>query len=387
VKEKMYISSQVLTKMIFALLIIGVSTGLYTLMPAIAYAFVLYAVVVLMVDYKFFRKPLFYVDLRMLMGFLIYNILFFIHSFFFSVPARLYFVHIVSLGIFLLIYAYSKLITQDIDSKKLYITQSFISLCALTSLAVLLFAQLAEILGYIDPRMLEFDDSSRAYLIRPGGFLNPNVTAAISLILLFVSERCSRNKKIYWFMAPLCLTLIIIFLSQSRAGILALVCYLTYLIFVRRFFSFFVISVTVAIMGLLAYISYQSEFLNLIDKVTSRFSGDESSTTRLFLIEYGIRHFLEEPLLGNGYRYMAGAVGWSAHNEIVENLVNYGIIGCCVIALAMYLLYWPATLSFIFICVMPMFMFTHNFFETTAFQASLGLALAIDRLEKYARSR
>jgi O-antigen ligase len=140
-------------------------------------------------------------------------------------------------------------------------------------------------------------------------------------------------------------------------------------------------------MGLLAYISYQSEFLNLIDKVTSRFSGDESSTTRLFLIEYGIRHFLEEPLLGNGYRYMAGAVGWSAHNEIVENLVNYGIIGCCVIALAMYLLYWPATLSFIFICVMPMFMFTHNFFETTAFQASLGLALAIDRLEKYARSR
>jgi O-antigen ligase len=231
--------------------------------------------------------------------------------------------------------------------------------------------------------MLDFDDRSRAYLIRPGGFLNPNVTAAISLILLYVSERCNSAKKNYLFLFPFILTLIIVFLSQSRAGILALVVYLGYLILIRRSFPILMVCIATALLVSLGFFFSQIEAINLLDRVVSRFSGDESSSMRWFLLKYGIGKLSEAPLLGNGYRYMTSAVGWSAHNEIVENLVNFGVIGAVIIALVLYLLYWPSSSPFILICIMPMFMFTHNFFETTSFQASLGLALAIDRIDKY----
>ncbi|MGE0190238.1 MAG: O-antigen ligase family protein [Steroidobacteraceae bacterium] len=382
-----YPTSQVLTKLMFGILVLGLATGFYTLKPIIAYIFVLCAMGVLLSDHKFFRSPLLYVDLKMFVGFLIYNIFFFIHSLFFLVEARIYFVHIVSLGIFLLMYVYTRLVILDQDPKKLNRAKMLIFVYVLCSLVILLCGQLAEMLGYINPRMLDLDDGIRTYLIRPGGFLNPNVTAAISLILLFISERCNSTKKIYIFLIPLVLTLIIIFLSQSRAGILALLFYLAYLTFIRRSFPFLVLSITVVVLISLGLIFSQIEVLNLFDRVVTRFSGDESSSTRWFLLRYGAEKFLEAPLLGNGYRYMTGAVGWSAHNEIIENLVNFGILGAVIIVFAIYLLYWPTSSPFIFFCIMPMFMFTHNFFETTSFQASLGVALAIDRIDKYVKFR
>lgn len=366
--------------LMFAMIVVPVGTGLYSLAPGIAYVAVLIACACLFLNHTFVRAPLRYIDQYMVAGFLIFNSFFLVHSLFFFLETRIYFVNLISLGMFLLVYTYGTLLLLDQRAGKSDYVGTFIALISIAALTILLLGQAAEVLGYLDRRELGFDDQDVSLMHRPGGFLNPNTTSAIALVFLFSVETLSRNKRAYLVVLALALTTVIVFLSQSRAAIIVLIAYLLFLTLKKGLVSFVVASTSLIILFWIAGAVYQLDIVELFEATVSRFGGDTSSEERYYVLNYGLSAFADAPTLGNGYRFLESAIGTSAHNEIIENLVNFGIVGAIVISMALYFLYWPASALLLFVCVLPTFMFSHNFFETTAFQAALGLALAIDRI-------
>ena len=113
--------------------------------------------------------------------------------------------------------------------------------------------------------------------------------------------------------------------------------------------------------------------------VTTRFTGDQSSAIRMSLLQQGWSAFTEFPIFGNGYRYLENATSYSSHNQILEVLINFGIFGFIVICIACYFLYTPLSIALCIVCIFPTLLFSHNFFDTYAFQAALGLALAVNQ--------
>ena len=93
----------------------------------------------------------------------------------------------------------------------------------------------------------------------------------------------------------------------------------------------------------------------------------------------GIAEIENAPLFGNGYRHIQALTGQSTHNELIENLVNFGLFGFVAVSLAFGLLYLPASAAFIFLCIIPSLIFSHNFFDNASLQTVIGMALSIDR--------
>jgi hypothetical protein len=209
---------------------------------------------------------------------------------------------------------------------------------------------------------------------RPGGFFNPNMTAAIALIFLFIAnESQSARRQERAATASVVLATLVILLSQSRIGMIVLFAYA----FFWRSPRALIVCVSLVVAGIgLAFLIDANGVGRLLAKIAHR--GDQSSSLRLELIVHGLNAFLDAPLFGKGYRYLQLTIGQSAHNEIVECLANFGLVGTAVIGLAWYLLYWGASWRFLLVCVAPTFMFSHNFFETVSFQTALGLAFAVD---------
>src|SRR3569832_1098941 len=63
-----------------------------------------------------------------------------------------------------------------------------------------------------------------------------------------------------------------------------------------------------------------------------------------------------------------------SHNEIIEWLGNFGILGFCVMLLIFFRFYYAGSLKHLCLCILPSFLFCHNFFETTALQVALACA-------------
>jgi hypothetical protein len=49
------------------------------------------------------------------------------------------------------------------------------------------------------------------------------------------------------------------------------------------------------------------------------------------------------------------------------------------VSFAFGLLYLPASAAFIFLCIIPSLIFSHNFFDNASLQTVIGMALSIDR--------
>ena len=351
-------------------------TGLYEaeIMPKDEYLISALILILLLTGYnqnynfKFIEK-------NILIGFIIFNT-YFGARLYLSQPAvtelKIYFTHFISLGIFISTYSISKL-ALNTDATSSYIPKiKFIPVLCIITLSIMLLSQIWDL-----------SNSPKGLFSRPGGFLNPNITAAIALIFTFIIFKLFKTDNFYLLLSSILLTTSIVLLAQSRSAFLVLIPFFIYMSVKIKHKNFIILTFCVLlILLLLDFFSTSLNFSDLIERTFNRFVVEYKyykSYNRSQLLQQGWAAFLDAPLWGNGYRYIASLAKHSTHNEILEILVNFGLTGLIIIAVASYFLYIPFSSAFFFVCITPTFLFTHNFFDTYAIQASLGLALAVDR--------
>jgi O-Antigen ligase len=429
-------SANIVTISVFSMIVLYIATGAYTLLPGTAYLLIVVSCGTIWLDKEIRASPWKYIELKKIYGFAIFNAFFFTHFVAFNPPVgdnRTVFIHAISLGMFVLTYVYGKVIISwgegSADNRDL--REIVFASISVASLALLLVGQLFETLLETDliTRGVDCVAFSNALVKRPGGFFNPNMTAAIALVFLFVVIR-NKRKKYLPVPVSIILTATITLLSQSRTAIIVLIMYVIILA-VRsvqnnniRLLTFHAKMIVMPVVLIIAAImSLQlscgsgrelviSRFVDIQETVQTDASksetaraesaksndmkaGDKNKNSiitsgvnlligkqRGELLIDGVLEFLNSPIVGNGYRYVEVKYGMSTHNEIVENLANYGLVGVAIVLVASVLLYWPFSVHCFLICIFPTFMFSHNFFETAAFQTALGVAISIDQLGK-----
>jgi O-antigen ligase len=363
-----------------------IASGLYMLVPGLAYALVGVGGACLFLNRPFASSPLKFIGQERLAGFAIFNVFFFLHSLPHLQPLQSYeavrtlFLHVLSIGMYLFAIAFGRLfLTQSTYAVGPVCRERLRWLCAVLSLAVLaalLLTQIGQLIPAFKREAHSLADVVYILSRRPGGLFNPNMTAAIALICLFIAHEGPSQGRQSLALAPIvALATVVIVLSQSRVGVAVL---LTYGFFAlpRRAFVMTILLMAAAIC--LAFL-IELETGRLALKLLRRLAGDYSSQERIELFKHGLAAFTDAPFLGKGYRYVALTTGQSTHNQIVEILASFGLAGLAAIGLASYLLYWGGSARFLLVCVAPTFLFSHNFYETVSFQAALGLALAVDK--------
>jgi len=330
--------------------------------------------IIIIIGGYIFSQNFQFLNEKALIGFIIFNTFFIIRVFLQneeSTELKLYFTHIISLGIFLCLLSTTDIALKTaIHAKHRYI-ESYISIFSILVLATILIGQAIQIY-------------SEQYTLfsRPGGYLNPNMSAAITLIFMYIihiNESKSARPQPYTILIGLSLTFIIILLSQSRSAILILIPFSAYIIYTASIMQQKISLMVLITIAIIFFSIYQSDFIELAKSISTRFEGDMSSNYRMTLLNQGWSAFLDSPIYGNGYRYLEQITIYSSHNEIIENLANFGLLGFTIILTACYFLYSPLSPTFFIVCLLPTILFTHNFFDTYAFQAALGIALAIER--------
>jgi hypothetical protein len=357
----------------FALVVL-VGTGAYVRAPWLAYLTVGAGVLALLARPGFARHPFGDLPAAPLSGFLLYNALFLVHSAATVTDPATLLVRIVSIGTFLVTLAsWNAALSRRADGSP----AGDATLAAVVALAVLLAAQVFEALGIIERRVGGLDEEAAAFAHRPGGFMNPNTAAATALVLLHATVRARAGA-----VALACASVLaaaVAGLSQSRAVLPLLALYL--LVGARRRPAL-VAPWLVALPVLLAWADRA-----LIDAVVepvaaavARFSGaEESSLERGALLQRALWAIDDAPWLGHGWGYLVRVTNFSSHNEVIEHMVHFGALSLPLFGLAFALLYLPVSPWFALLALVPMTAFSHNFFDTTSFQAALGLAFALER--------
>jgi O-antigen ligase len=238
---------------------------------------------------------------------------------------------------------------------------------------------MAQVYGYLD--ILAYSGATQEFLLtsgRPGGFLNPNESSCIAIVLLHTiyTEKVNSKNYIYIITFATAICLLIVLLSQSRAAIIFLSLLLFFNINIRYLFIFLL---SLIIFNLI----YENEIIyDLFDNLVLRFYGDYSSEERGGLIFSSIESFMQSPLYGNGADYLVNKFGYASHNQLLDILSSYGIVGLIFITVSVALIYIPCSASFVFFCITPFFLFSHNFFNSISFGAIMGISLAFNRFHK-----
>lgn len=370
-------SSTILLVSTLGIVILIVGTGLYEADPMPKDEILVSISIVVLLLIGFIQsKHILYIDPKILLGFIIFNGFFILRLLIPTtqeVETKTFFIHVISLGIFVAVYSAC---IQSLSIKKSNFLinikpELILAYISISALAILLSTQLAEFHSEIN--MIHF---------RPGGYLNPNTTAAIALILAYSVRKLMQTGTFQ--LVAIILAACIILLSQSRSALLAFIPFIAYIFFndlnkIKGLAKNVIItSIILTILLMIALIS-SPELREFPSAFFHRFISDVSSSIRLSLLKSGWISFTEAPLWGNGYRYVATYADHSTHNEIVETLANFGLMGLLIISIACYFLYIPFSGIFLIVCIFPAFLFTHNFFDSYAYQASLGLALATER--------
>ena len=244
-----------------------------------------------------------------------------------------------------------------------------------------LFLESYEIIDYNDKMAAEDymdEDANTKLLHRPGGFLNANMTAAIAMIWFFIMMEVNKDSAIILKGLALLLTLSICILTQSRAAMLFLASYALYTLIVSRNVKFLMALVFVAMVSLT--VSHYFELVmvqDIVDNFTSRADRNNSSTLeRLSVLAYAIKSFFDAPVFGNGYRYVAKTEGHglSSHNQVMEILTNFGLVGFVIIVILYITFYHKNSFSYLSLCIFPTMLFSHNFFENSSYQVVLAFA-------------
>ena len=243
-------------------------------------------------------------------------------------------------------------------------------------IAVVLAGQILEAYGAVDiyGQMAEANAWGKSFtdklLSRPGGFLNANMTGAVAMVWLFVILESRLEAPVLFKGVSLLLTYSVCLLAQSRGSILFLTLYVIYKIFISRNIKFFIamISALVALFVLFAYIDL--DFVNaLVTKFTERASQkEESAAEREYLIYKAIAGFQETPIFGHGLYHLSKTFGVSSHNQTLEILNNYGLIGFFCYFLFYVAFYHKNHVSYLILCIFPLLLFSHNFSKTPLFR-------------------
>lgn len=215
-------------------------------------------------------------------------------------------------------------------------------------------------------------------LSRPGGFMNANMTAAVAMVWLYMALESERNMPVVIKGICLILAVTICTLAQSRAAVLFLALYALYSLIVERKGGF---AISLLVGGLVAVIVMSYLDMDIITSLIERFSertnkDEHSAHERGRLINLAIDIFQDAPLTGHGLFYLHKEVGASAHNQILEILTNFGLVGFFMYGILYLAFYHKNDLSYLILCIFPTMFFSHNFFENSALQVSLGFAYA-----------
>ncbi|NBP24892.1 MAG: O-antigen ligase domain-containing protein, partial [Proteobacteria bacterium] len=206
-----------------------------------------------------------------------------------------------------------------------------IRIWALLGLLILVGGQVAQLFGWLPGAIDVSGEEPVRLLVRPGGFHNPNATAAIALVLLEVllsghGERKPRLLATGWIV-----TIVVVLLAQSRAVAVFLLVRAAMAVWLasrRQALRILAVASAVILGGLWLDSLVGGEAVrNLGEVFFARFAGDESSQERTTLLRLGFEEFCQSPWFGHGYRHLTFLVGLSTHNEVLENLVNWGFVG------------------------------------------------------------
>lgn len=367
-------------------ILLFVGTGFYTQFPSVAYIPVVSAIVLFFSNKRFLRTPQRYIEPNMLKGYALFNAFLLVQIIFGRLELHAYFFQFFAISLMVLTYALAKLILYRKQARELGVFK-YLGVVVLLGLLLLLAGQIAQITGYI--KQVNFEGSERDVLItlaRPGGFLNPNVTAAIAIILLFTLDRLSKVIGNLFLSIALPLAIAVVLMTQSRAAFIALVGFLLMVIFRYSFRQMAPLLLAVFAFVSFMSISYSDEAINLFDNAIKRFEGDASSVARQYALRFSFDAFGNSPVFGNGSTYLVSKLGVSSHNQLVEILVSYGLVGLLVLISSLLLLYFPISALMFAFCILPMFLFSHNFFDSGPYQVALGLALVVDRMVSSAAS-
>ena len=282
-----------------------------------------------------------------------------------------------------------KVVYNLVKDAKIFV---FLPILGLAVLIIGLFLEIQHIINFnenIHTEQINVDPDNNL-LERPGGFTNPNMTAALALIFLYMTLESHLKTPIILQFLALILTLIVCSLSQSRAAILFLLIYVTHTIFVNRNINF-LITLVLGGGGIIAAAFYFDVDIvtELMDKLETRSnSNEENAHERLDLIAYALNAFYDSPLLGNGIRFVAKTVGHgnSSHNQIIEVLTNWGLVGFAMVFILYMTFYHKNSFPYLTLCIFPTLFFSHNFFDSSTFQASLAFAYCVidnNKQQKY----
>lgn len=262
----------------------------------------------------------------------------------------------------------------------------FFTIAPLLCVMVILIGQYLEIIGVIDykiPKRLDDLPPEEAIVSRPNGFTNANLTAALALVWLFVALESKISSSAIIKGLTFILTLTVCLLTQSRAALLFLTAYIIYKLIILRNFKFLFFLFVFGFIGftLMLHLNYEIA-QEIIDNFTSRADSNENSAVeRRLLINYAIDNFLKSPIFGNGIYYSQKLSGFdvSAHNQILEVLANFGLIGFVVMTLVYITFYHTNSFLYLSLCIFPQLIFSHNFFDSFEYQIALAFAYTVSR--------
>lgn len=366
----------------FSIFFIFIGTGFYTQLPSIAYIPVGLAFVVFIANKKLIFDPFYYLEPKLLLAFFVVNIFFIIELIFSHMEFSSFLDKFIAISMFILSYAYSKLLLNKTDFGSYFVCKT-ICIVVIISLILLLVGQYAETMGYIEQDLYIDTSANKTFLTRPGGFLNVNVTAAIAIVLIFALDKISENigRKYFYVGMPLAIT--VVFVAQSRAAMIVSIVYFFSMVGLKNKRDTLIRLLLLAIFIYVIAGYFSDELGDLITNLTERFDGDDSSDERKNMLIHSWHAFVDSPVFGKGDQFLVDHYGYSSHNQILEILTNYGLIGLLVMIPASIFLYAPCSAIFFGICIIPTFLFSHNFYDLASYQVALGLALAADRVSFY----
>lgn len=273
------------------------------------------------------------------------------------------------------------------------LTENAVVWAIIVALLTVMYGQWLQSQGVVLNSQLSLTNEQISWQSRFGAFLNANQTGHIILMLLYslMAIRGFVIKDVITIFASVLVATILLTIG-SRAGFLffAVICVtLFFKNFSKRKLVLLFVGVVVGL-----YIIILLGGSNTQDLRISEWFGDESPFERFYRqLVYDERYyimlesynsFLENPIFGNGYRYLYNSIGFSSHNEITENLTNFGLLfGGAILALTA-ILYKGHSRSALLICS-PAFLFSHNFYDQPSIQAAIALTLFSSRVYQFKR--
>ncbi len=364
-------------------LVVFLGVGVYGTVPGAAYGVVIAAILIALGSEDFRRSVTTWIPSRMFVGALLLAGFLAGQVFFGRLEFRDFFYQ--SSATVLMLLSYSFVAMSMADKEKDGDTR-WGGLTAIFAIGIagLLIAQFGQIFGFVERINVASDMDQENFITsaRPGGFLNPNTTAAIAVTLLFAIERIDRRSEGYWFVALLPVTMFVVGLSQSRSALLVLAVLFVYAMFGRSFGKIGLMLLPVVAAAALLLVSFPELTQAVFENFMDRFEGDDSSDERTLMLDRAWAAFKSDPWFGMGPYFLTERFGVSSHNQALEILAVYGLIGFVVFAATFILIFLPFSLALGLVCVAPMFLFSHNFFDSISFQVVLGAALAVDRVCK-----